>query len=82
MTRESTRLGNTLGHAARAVVIVMDYALPLAVIGTYRMIPADARGRLFGGPSASLTAMRLLRAQRGGGWEIIRIAMTNHPDTA
>lgn len=78
--KSSTRLGNGLGHSARAVTYTMDYALPLAVIRTYRVIPARTRGKLFGGPSASLAAMLALKAQRGGGWAIIRLAASNHPD--
>lgn len=76
--KESTRAGNGLGHIARATVFVMDYLLPLTAMRAYRLIPA--RGALFGGPSASLAAMTSLKQQRHGGWELIRIAASNHPD--
>lgn len=78
--KESTKLGNGLGRTARGTVFLMDYLLPLAVIGAYRLMPAKTRGNLFGGPSASLSAMTTLRLQRHGGWDIIRIAMSNHPE--
>ena len=77
--RKSTRLGNALGTVMRTAAFTFDYALPLAAISAYRLIPDDRRGRLFGGPSASLAAVASLRRQGGGGWEIIRIAASNHP---
>lgn len=79
MTRTSTTLGNALGGAMRTAAYVFDYALPLTAITAYRLIPAGARGRLFGGPSASLSAVSMLRQAGGGGWVIIRAAASNHP---
>lgn len=75
----STRLGDALGSAMRAAAWSFDYALPLAAISAYRLIPDQARGRLFGGPSASLASVAALRLARGGGWAIIRAAASNHP---
>lgn len=78
--RPSTPLGDKLGTAMRGAALVMDCALPIAAITAYRLIPGDARGALFGGPSASGTALATIRAQRGGGWQLIsQIAMSNHP---
>lgn len=77
--KPSTRLGNALGHSARAAAYLLDYALPLAVMSAYRLIPGERRGRMFGGPSTSLTAVAELRAAGGGGWQVIRGAMSNHP---
>jgi hypothetical protein len=57
----------------------MDYALPLAAISAYRLIPDGVRGRAFGGPSASLSAVSVLRSARGGGWQVIKLAASNHP---
>jgi len=70
-----------MGRAMRAAAWIFDYALPLAAIGTYQLIPDKARGKAFGGPSASVSAMRAILYQGSGGWEIIRqIAVSNHPD--
>ena len=80
MHQPSTRLGNTLGTAMRAAALAFDYALPLAAVTAYRLIPDAVRGRAFGGPSASLAAVAALHRARGGGWEIIRAAASNHPD--
>lgn len=78
--RPSTPLGNALGRAMVSAAYVLDYAVPLAAIKAYRLIPARARTRLFGGPSASGSAITQLRAHRTGGWAIIRtIALSNHP---
>jgi hypothetical protein len=78
-TRPSTPLGDRLGTAMRGAALVMDCALPIAAISLYRLIPGDARGALFGGPSASGAALRTIRAQRGGGWQVIsQIAVSNH----
>ncbi len=79
MTRESTRLGNMLGSAMRVAAWTFDYALPLGAMSAYRLISDERRGRMFGGPSASLAAVSSLRRQGGGGWEITRIAASNHP---
>lgn len=76
---DSTRLGNVLGSAMRAAAFTFDYALPLAAISAYRLIPDQSRGRLFGGPSASLASVAALRVARGGGWAIIKAAASNHP---
>lgn len=76
----STRLGNALGTAMRAAAFAFDYALPLAAVSAYRLIPDERRRRLFGGPSASLTAVAMIRRARGGGWQAIRAAASNHPD--
>ena len=75
----STRLGNALGTAMRATAFAFDYALPLAAISAYRLIPDERRHRLFGGPSASLAVVAALRSSRGGGWGLIRAAASNHP---
>jgi hypothetical protein len=80
--KPSTRLGNALGTAMRSSAWVFDYALPLAAISAYLLIPDEHRGRMFGGPSAGRAARALLRSQRSGGWEIIRNAASNHPDRA
>ena len=79
MSKPSTPAGNALGSAMRAAARVFDYALPLAAITAYRLIPDRRRGQLCGGPSASLAAVARLRAAGGGGWEIIRAAASNHP---
>ena len=68
-----------MGTAMRGAAVLFDYALPLAAISAYRLIPDKQRGDLFGGPSASLAAIAQLRAAGSGGWEIIRIAASNHP---
>ena len=77
--RPSTALGNALGTAARATCWTLDYALPLAAITAYRLIPDAARGTMFGGPSASLATVSAIRHAGGGGWMSIRAAMSNHP---
>lgn len=77
MTQDSTRLGNILGMTVRGSAWLMDYAVPLTLVSAYRLIPAGMRGRLFGGPSTSLDAVRGLRA--GLGWEAVRAAVSNHP---
>jgi hypothetical protein len=78
--RMSTRLGNALGGAMRLSALTFDYFIPLVAIRTYQLIPADGRRVLFGGSSASVNVVRKLRTRRGGGWELIRIAASNHPD--
>lgn len=82
--RPSTRAGDAMAGAMTAAAYVMDYALPLALISAYRLIPGGTRGRVFGGPSASLNAVRALRAAGSGGWQVIRIAAKDnggyHPD--
>jgi hypothetical protein len=80
MSRPSTRAGDALGSAMRGAAWVFDYALPLAAVSAYRLIPDERRGKMFGGPSASLAAVAQLRRAGGGGWQIIRIAASNHPD--
>ena len=79
MSRPSTRLGDMLGAAMRAAAWTFDYALPLAAVSAYRLIPDDTRGRVFGGPSASLAAVGEIRAAGGAGWQVIRAAASNHP---
>lgn len=79
MTRESTRTGNALGSAMRSAAYIFDYMLPLTAVSAYRLIPDARRQQLFGGPSASLGTIRALRAARGGGWQLIRLAASNHP---
>lgn len=80
-SKPSTRLGNAMGAAMRGAAWTFDYALPLAAIGAYQLIPGSTRGAMFGGPSASTAAMRGILNQGSGGWEIIRgIAVSNHPD--
>jgi hypothetical protein len=79
-SRPSTPLGNALGSAMITSARFFDYALPLAAIRGYRLIPANARGRIFGGPPASGQAMRQLQERGSSGWDIIRqVAMSNHP---
>jgi hypothetical protein len=78
--KESTRAGNALGSMMRAAAFTLDYALPLAAVSAYRLIPASTRGRLFGGPSASLAAVAEIRVLGGAGWQVIRAAASNHPD--
>jgi hypothetical protein len=80
MNKPSTKLGNAMGAAMRGTAWTFDYALPLAAIGTYQLIPGKARGQLLGGPSASTAAMRAILHTGSGGWEVIRgIAVSNHP---
>ena len=79
MRRPSTRLGNSLGTAMRAAAWTFDYALPLAAVTAYRLIPDDTRGRMFGGPSVSLAIVGEIREEGGAGWQIIRLAASNHP---
>lgn len=80
----STRLGHLMCGAMKAAAFTFDYALPLAAISAYRLIPDGTRGRMFGGPSASFSAVRALRAAGGGGWQIISLAARDnggyHPD--
>jgi hypothetical protein len=79
--KPSTRLGNLLGACMRASAYLLDYALPIGAVSAYRLIPDGSRGALFGGPSASLEAVRAIRAMRGNGWAVIRqIAVSNHPE--
>ena len=80
MTRASTRIGNVMGDTMRASAYLFDYAMPLMAVTIYRLIPDHTRGTLFGGPSASLNAIQQMREQVGGGWAIIKIAASNHPD--
>jgi hypothetical protein len=75
----STRFGNMFGAAMRAAAFTFDYALPLVAITSYRLIPDSTRGKLFGGPSASLGAILDLHTAKGGGWQIIKMAASNHP---
>ena len=75
----STRIGNLMGTAMRSAAYAFDYALPLTAITAYRLIPDSLRGYLFGGVSASLSAVGMLRTQGGGGWQIIQMAASNHP---
>ena len=77
--KPSTKLGNGLGHLSRVIVWVADYAIPLAVVSAYRLIPDHTRGKLFGGPSTSLSAVSAMRQTGGAGWQIIHTAMSNHP---
>lgn len=77
--RPSTPLGNALGGAMRASARFFDYTLPIAAIRAYRLIPARWRGPLFGGPSASYAAIQRIKAQGGGGWEVIRADSDKHP---
>ena len=79
MRKPSTRAGNALGSAMRSAAWLFDYALPLAAVTAYRLIPDRRRGALFGGPSASLAAIGHLRAAGSGGWQVIRAAASNHP---
>lgn len=76
----STRLGNMLGSAMRAAAWTFDYAIPLGCVSAYRLIPDHVRGQMFGGPSASMNAVRTMRGLGGGGWSAIRAAASNHPD--
>jgi hypothetical protein len=76
--RQSTKLGNILGTAMRGSAHALDYMLPLAAISAYRLIPDQVRGRLFGGPSTSLFAVRMIREGQPG-WYVIRMAASNHP---
>lgn len=78
--KQSTRLGDALGGAMRASAYLFDYAVPLIAITTYRLIPDRTRGSMFGGPSASLATVGKLRIAGGGGWSLIRMAASNHPD--
>jgi hypothetical protein len=65
----------------RAAAWSFDFALPLMAIKLYQLIPSSTRGRLFGGPSASVDAARQIKLQGGGAWQLIRsIAISNHPD--
>jgi hypothetical protein len=79
-----TRLGRTLCVTVQAAVWAFDYALPLTGISAYRLIPDARRGKLFGGESSSLDAVRALRMAGGGGWQIIKAAIKDnggeHPD--
>lgn len=78
-TRLSTPLGDALGGAMRVSARFFDYVLPIAAIRVYRLIPARWRGPLFGGPSASCAAIQRIKAQGGGGWEVIRADSDKHP---
>ena len=79
MTRQSTKAGNVLGSLMIRAAWTFDYALPIAAISAYRLIPDRARGSLFGGPSASRDTLNAIRAAGGNGWEFIKIAASNHP---
>lgn len=77
-SKPNTRLGSYAGRTGQGLAWAFDYALPLASIRLYRLIPA--RGFLFGGPAASLATMAAIKAQGGGGWQAIsKIAVSNHP---
>jgi hypothetical protein len=45
--------------------------IPLALVKIYRLIPAAARGRVFGGQPSSGTALEAIRAGVDG-WAVIR----------
>ena len=49
MSRPSTLAGDALGSAKRGAARVFDYALPLAAVSAYRLIPDERRGKMFGG---------------------------------